>query len=86
MKPKCSKAQAQVYTYLDGEMTWYRRTRIWWHLRRCPPCADGFSFEEHLKHRIHDGCLEDVPEELIERLRAFLREQGPTGESPVKGA
>lgn len=86
MKHQCSNAQAQVYPYIDGEMAWYRRTRIWWHLRRCPPCADGFSFEEHLKHRIHEGCMEQVPEELVERLRAFLREQGPTPGPPAKGA
>jgi mycothiol system anti-sigma-R factor len=73
----CEKTRHQVYGYLDKEMTWYRRARIRWHLRRCPPCADGFDFELALKARVRKDCSEEPPEELLERLRTFLREQGP---------
>jgi len=82
----CEQAHAELYSYIDGELTRYRKSRIKWHLRRCPPCAGGFSFEEHLKQRVHDDCLEDVPQELVDRLRTFLREQGPTGGASPKGA
>lgn len=76
MSRGCDKVHADLYGYLDGEITVYRRTRVWWHLRRCPPCADGFHFEIKLKDRIRSGCVEDPPEELYERLRAFLKRDG----------
>jgi mycothiol system anti-sigma-R factor len=74
MSHNCEKTQAQVYLYLDQELTLWRRVRIWWHLKRCPPCGDGFVFERKLKQRVHDDCREEPPRELYDRLRAFLRE------------
>lgn len=81
MSRRCEKAATKVYRFLDGEMIWYQRVVMRWHLRRCPPCHDGFDFEESLKARIRQGCLEAMPAELDSRLRAFLREHGasPTG-------
>jgi mycothiol system anti-sigma-R factor len=76
MSRKCDKAAEKVYRYLDREMIWYQRVSMRWHLRRCPPCHDGFDFEGRLKQRIRRGCREDMPVELDERLRAFLREHG----------
>jgi mycothiol system anti-sigma-R factor len=73
---RCDKAAEKVYRYLDREMVWYRRVSVRWHLRRCPPCHDGFDFEDRLKERIRRGCREEMPAELDERLRAFLREHG----------
>ena len=79
MGKNCEKATAHVYGYLDREATVVRRVHIWWHLKRCPPCAGGFRFEAKLKQRIHDDCLEDPPPELYDRLRAFLRQEGTGG-------
>ena len=56
MSRYCEKSAERMYTYLDREVTWFRRVRIRVHLRRCPPCADGFNFEEALKDRIRRGC------------------------------
>jgi mycothiol system anti-sigma-R factor len=80
MSKFCEVSAAQVYTYLDRELNWYRRLRIRMHLRRCPPCADGFRFEQALKERIRTGCCEDPPGELYERLRTFLHQHGTSGE------
>ena len=85
MKPDCRKAQAQVYHYLDGEIGFYRRWRIRRHLRCCPPCGDGFSFESELQRKVREDCVEDVPEELLIRLKTFLRQNGPTGVDPTAG-
>ena len=79
IKKTCAEAHRQVYEYLDGEISLYRRWKIRRHLRRCPPCQDGFDFETDLKSRIRDGCAEDIPRELLDRLRASLRENGPDG-------
>jgi mycothiol system anti-sigma-R factor len=84
MSRYCEKATAELYTYLDQELTWQRRVRIWVHLKRCPPCAHGFDFEDHLKKRIHNGCRDEIPQELYDRLRAFLREN-TVEEPPVEG-
>ena len=80
MSRKCEKAAAKVYRFLDREMIWYQRVTIRWHLRRCPPCEDGFVFEDRLKQRIREGCREEMPAELEDRLRAFLRQYGTSAE------
>ena len=76
MSRNCEESAAQVYLYLDKEMTLYRRVRIWWHLKKCPPCADGFHFEAWFKNRVGKGCHEDPPPELYDRLRTFLQQHG----------
>ncbi|MFH1329485.1 MAG: zf-HC2 domain-containing protein [Actinomycetota bacterium] len=80
MSHNCEKAQALAYRYLDGEMVWFRRARVRWHLRRCTPCEHGFHFEEWLKQRVHDGCHEEIPMVVYERLRAALRELPQQGD------
>lgn len=77
MRMSCAEAHRKMYRYLDGEIGWYRRWRIRRHLRRCPPCEEGFEFELRLRRKIHDGCAEDLPRELFERLIASLRENKP---------
>ena len=74
MSHNCSKAQALADRYLDGEMIWFRRIRVRWHLRHCPPCEHGYHFEGWLRQRVHDGCHDEIPTVVYERLRAVLRE------------
>ena len=77
MKQNCAEARAKMYEYLDREVGMYRRWKIRRHLRRCPPCEDGF--ETKLKGKIREHCVDEVPEELYERLRTFLRENKADG-------
>jgi len=81
MKSDCRKAQAKVYRYLDGEMGRLARWRVTRHLRRCPPCTDGFSFEAKLQQRVRADCVDDVPEELMVRITTFLHQNGSTDTS-----
>jgi len=81
MKRDCSEAQAEVYEYLDGEMGFLKRWRMKRHLRDCPPCTDGFSFESKLQQKIRQDCVDDVPEELLARVKTFIRQNGPTDTS-----
>lgn len=71
----CGEAKLHLYTFLDGETSVYRRWKIRRHLRACPPCEHGFVFERKLKVRVAEGCREEIPRELEQRLRAFLRMQ-----------
>lgn len=70
----CSEASERMYHYLDGEIGPIRRWRIKRHLRRCDPCHGGFDFETKLKDKVRDGCAEEMPRELFDRLIASLRE------------
>ena len=45
----CEGAITRVYEYLDGELTVWRRRAITRHLDRCPPCAQGFTFEVEVR-------------------------------------
>ena len=73
-KRKCDHAVEKIYYYLDGEITWYSRMRINWHLRSCPPCDGAFSFEGRLQSVVRENCAEEIPPALLERLRERLRE------------
>ena len=80
----CDQVVTEVYTYLDGELTEVRRSRIEWHLRDCPPCGDSFRFEEKLLALVRRSCAsetDDVPAELFSRLRALIHKEA-TEESP----
>jgi mycothiol system anti-sigma-R factor len=79
IKKTCAEVHHKMYTYLDGEISRYRRWRIQRHLRRCPPCHEGFEFEAKLKGRIRDGCKEDMPRELFDRLMSSMRDNEADG-------
>lgn len=77
----CDKAITEVYSFLDGELTAVRRSKIEWHLRKCPPCADSFHFEERLMLLVKRSCAgnDDVPPELFDRLRALIQHEANEG-------
>jgi mycothiol system anti-sigma-R factor len=75
-KPACARAAEQVYFYLDNEMSSFRRWRVKHHLRKCPPCSSQFDFEAEFKRVVRRKSQDPAPPELIDRLRAFLREHG----------
>ena len=75
----CDKTRHHLYIYIDDEATILRRWRVRRHLRQCPPCEDGFVFEEHLKVRVRQGCREEIPRQLVERLRTFLQGHADDG-------
>jgi mycothiol system anti-sigma-R factor len=81
MKSKCRETQEKVYQYLDGEIGVLRRWRMRRHLRQCPPCGDGFSFESRLKQKVREDCVDEIPEELMSRINSFLRKNGVTDPS-----
>ena len=79
MGDNCFEAVEQLYTYLDGELTYERRVVIARHLADCPPCGDAFEFEAELRIVIAQRCRERVPEGLRARVYESLRrlEQAP---------
>jgi len=78
MHDECYEAVEQLYTYLDGELTYERRVVIAMHLAECPPCGDAFEFEADLRVVIAQRCRERVPEGLRARVwEALLRMEQP---------
>ncbi len=64
----CEEALAEVYTYLDGELTDEKRQLIAAHLEGCNPCVEVFDFEAELRMVISTRAkTDDCPEAL--RLR-----------------
>ncbi|NCY15277.1 MAG: mycothiol system anti-sigma-R factor [Actinobacteria bacterium] len=87
----CSEALAEIYTYLDGELTEEKRTLIAGHLQGCNPCIEAFDFEAELRIVISTRARNDeIPESLrvriLERLTALsLGESTPASEDPRIG-
>jgi mycothiol system anti-sigma-R factor len=75
MSRGCEHAVEYVYHYIDQEITWARRSRIRWHLRRCDACCGAFDFEAKLKAVIRERGKDQPPPELFERLRALIKEE-----------
>lgn len=78
MSNGCDHAIEYLYHYLDQELTWSRRTRVRWHLRRCNNCCGAFEFEERLKIVIRERGRDEPPPELFERLHALIEEEAAT--------
>jgi mycothiol system anti-sigma-R factor len=76
-KHKCDRALAEIYTYVDQEMTWWRKVRIKRHLSACSYCPQAYEFEQRLRIVVRERLGEDIPTDAMDRLREMLaRERG----------
>ena len=89
-RSNCEQALAEVYTFLDGELTAEKRVLIAGHLDSCNPCFEAFDFEAELRMVISAKARTDeVPEELririAERLTILSAENRLSEESTEPG-
>jgi mycothiol system anti-sigma-R factor len=70
----CEEALAELYTYIDGELTEERRVLIRHHLDDCNPCFEAFDFEAELRIVISHRCRDEVPDGLRDRVASQLAE------------
>lgn len=83
----CDEALHELYTFLDGELTDDRRTRIRSHLDDCSPCLEVFDFEAELRLVIKHKCQDQVPDSLRQRVFDSLAGADlPGGADPAPGA
>ena len=68
----CEDALHELYGFLDGELTEHRRSLIQHHLDDCQPCAEPYDFEAELRSVIRKKCQEQVPDDLMDKVRAAL--------------
>jgi mycothiol system anti-sigma-R factor len=73
--PDCQQALAEIYGYLDGELTVERRTIIRTHLDQCSPCGDRYTFETELRQVVSMRCQESVPDALKNRIAEAIRQE-----------
>ncbi len=71
----CDETIERLYFYLDGELTEERRIEITRHLDLCGPCVGAYGFERELRKVIANRCKDHVPETLIDRVAAVIREE-----------
>jgi mycothiol system anti-sigma-R factor len=83
----CNEAIAELYTFLDGELTTDKRAAIAAHLDDCHPCLEAFDFEAELRMVVAHHCREQVPEQLKDRIADLLAaDGGQIGDPPGTGA
>ncbi len=68
----CDDAVHRLYHFLDGELDDHKRAEIKRHLDDCLPCLEAFDFEAELRMVIRRKCREQVPEELLAKIRRAL--------------
>ena len=87
--PDCERALAEVYTYLDQELTEETRSQIASHLESCNPCFEAFDFEAELRMVIATKSQSvEVPETLrirIEERLTYLRFEASDGSGSIDG-
>lgn len=67
--PDCEAALAEVYTYLDHELTDVEHERVMAHLETCSPCFEAFDFEAELRMVVASKALsDDFPDGLRMRI------------------
>ena len=82
-KSQCQDALHELYGYLDGELTDDRRAAIHRHLDECQPCAEPYDFEAELRDVVRRKCQEQVPDNLMAKVRDALEREQTRGTTPT---
>ena len=73
----CAGALEELYTFLDGELTEWKRAKIQTHLDDCSPCLEVYDFEAELRIVIKHRCQDQVPDSLRQRVADKLASLDP---------
>jgi len=87
--PDCEAALAEVYSYLDHELTDVEHERVLAHLETCSPCFEAFDFEAEFRMVVASKALSDeFPEGLRMRIMeriVQIRIESVSGDDDVTG-
>ena len=75
MRKHCDEALENLYLYLDSELDSVSSEMIRSHLDDCTGCGPLFDFEGRLKAVVRERLQEDVPDAVVDRVRAALHEE-----------
>ncbi len=68
----CDAAVAELYTFVDMELTAENKAVIAAHLEACRPCVEVFDFHIELKALVARCCATEVPPDLRDRILSEL--------------
>jgi mycothiol system anti-sigma-R factor len=69
----CNECKDKLDRYADQELSDVEVLELQQHLGDCPPCADQYQFQAHLKRLVKVCCDQDqVPPAFREKLRQIL--------------
>lgn len=86
LESDCEAALAELYEYLDGELTPELKVTITAHLDACVDCLQVYDFEAELRHVIAQRCRHDtVPESLRIRVAEAIAMEATTPPGPTLG-
>jgi len=72
----CNDAVRQLWEYLDGTVEGADLESLEEHLSRCRRCCAELEFAEELRGFLHAAADDEVPEDVMTRLNATLKELG----------
>ncbi|MGI8794594.1 MAG: mycothiol system anti-sigma-R factor [Acidimicrobiales bacterium] len=64
----CAAVAAEIYLFLDGELTAANRAQIEVHMGGCSDCHEVIEFHAELKVLISQKCRDEVPPYLRDRI------------------
>jgi mycothiol system anti-sigma-R factor len=70
----CSEAVGRLWEYLDGTVGDADREALEEHLSRCRRCCAELEFAEEMRGFLARSALEEVPDDVMDRLNATLEE------------
>ena len=78
MSDSCDVALAELYEYLDGELTEAARQRIEQHARDSFLCRESFAFVADVRRIVAVRCRASCPEALRTRIQSAIDGSGAT--------
>lgn len=70
----CAEAVRQLWEYIDDVVDVGERAVIESHLARCRRCCGELEFARELRRTLTTAAEEDVPDDVLRRLRHTLEE------------
>ncbi|MPY97649.1 MAG: zf-HC2 domain-containing protein [Actinophytocola sp.] len=70
----CAEAVRQLWEYIDDVVDVTERAAIESHLARCRRCCGELEFAQELRRTLAVAADEDVPDDVLRRLRHTLEE------------
>lgn len=70
----CEDLAERIERFLDGEMDAREARELDGHLDDCLPCTSERDLRARLRELIREGCAEQAPADLVDRVRARLQE------------
>ena len=80
-KVSCKQANDLLFAYLEGELGDDEARALEVHFKRCPPCEEFLVSYRKTSGLCRSALERDVPPDVVERVKAFLRGKLGSGQS-----